>query len=1803
MVSYGQAQTSVPAAAGLSQSFQARNGLTTIAFSPDGKTLATVGNNNRIILWDVVSSQERMSIPVQSAAITAVAFAPDGMTLAGVGDNGQIKLWNVVTGLERRTLFPGSLGTNVNEVAFSPNAKVLASIGNDSRVIVWDVTTGNAKQVLFGHSDVVNGVAFSSDGKILASGGQDSTIILWDMESGQERATLRSLSGAAVNQVAFSPDGNTLASVSEDSLIRLWDVANGELQQTLAGNANFLTQAAYSPNNSNLLASVDNDTNINLWNLSTGQIGLTLSGKPGITVNEVAFSPDGKILASAGDDKRLILWDVNTGKVSSILSAASDSVAAVAFSSDQKTLATVAKDGQIIVWDIATGDQRLISLGPVPVTSTATLVQNSPQVAFSAGTANVGATVAGNPAAANVAKAADVPTATIAAATAAVDCGSPANPIVAENCLPGNPSTEWDISGAGDASIQGFATDISVNRGATVSFKVNTAANNYRLDIYRMGYYGGLGARKITTIQPSVTLPQTQPSCLTNASTGLFDCGNWALSASWTVPTDATSGIYFAKLVRTDNGGASHIVFIVRDDASNSDLLFQTADTTWQAYNNYGGNSLYTGGPVGYAYKVSYNRPFNTRAVENGQDWLFNAEYPMVRWLEANGYNVSYITGIDSDRFGSLIRNHKVFLSIGHDEYWSGAQRTNVEAARAAGVHLGFFSGNEVFWKTRWENSIAGTSTPYRTLVCYKETHQNAAIDPLDTAPTWTWTGTWRDPRFSPPADGRRPENALTGTIFTVNFSTPTDAIKVPEADGKMRFWRNTSVATLASGAVATLPNGTLGYEWDEELDNGSRPNGLIRLSSATYNGVSYLQDYGSSYAAGTATHHLTLYRHNSGALIFGAGTPQWSWGLDSNHDRGSALADVRMQQATVNLLADMSVQAANLQSGLTAAAASTDVTAPTSTINAPANGSTIPTGSQNTITGTATDSGGGVIGGIEVSVDGGTTWHPANGRANWSYSWAASVSGSVTIKSRAADDSGNLETPSAGVTVTVGSGGGGSCNSNCTIWTSTAVPVLVDPGPNSAVEVGLKFRSDVSGSITGIRFYKASANTGTHVGNLWSSSGVLLASATFTGETGSGWQQVSFATPVSITANTVYVASYHTDVGHYSFDVNYFTSSGVDNAPLHALADGVSGSNGVYAFGASSAFPVNGYSAFNGWVDVVFSSGPPPTLASIAVTPANPTILTGTTQQFTATGTYSNGSTQNITGQVTWSSSSTAVATIGAATGLAMGVSTGNTTISAALSGVSGSSGLTVQAGPLNITTASLSGGTLGVAYSATLAASGGTPPYMWSIASGSLPGGLSLTTATGAITGTPTAAGTFSFTVQATDSANPVLTSPIKALSITIAAIPVNFTIWPSTAVPVLVDPGPNSAVEVGVKFRSDVSGSITGIRFYKASANTGTHVGNLWSSSGVLLASATFTGETGSGWQQVSFTTPVSITANTVYVASYHTDVGHYSFDVNYFTSSGVDNAPLHALADGVSGSNGVYAFGASSVFPVNGFSAFNGWVDVVFSSGPQPLSIATTSLPSGTVGIAYSATLAASGGTPPYTPWSINTGALPAGMSLNFSTGVISGTPSVAGTSSFTLQVNDSTGATVTKPLSIVVANGITSTSFLAPSANAPVTISAGDINGFEATPANAYVSDGLFAVDANSGTNTNTTCTNTGKDKHNYYNYNFSLPPTGVTIRGIEVQLKAMASSTTNSPFMCVQLSWNGGTTWTTTQSTTTLSTTNATYTLGGTANTWGRTWSAGDFSNTNFRIRISDVAASTARTFSLDSVAVRVTYQ
>jgi N,N-dimethylformamidase beta subunit-like protein/uncharacterized protein DUF4082/Big-like domain-containing protein len=1131
-----------------------------------------------------------------------------------------------------------------------------------------------------------------------------------------------------------------------------------------------------------------------------------------------------------------------------------------------------------------------------------------------------------------------------------------ANLIVQENSLPGNPSTQWDLSGAGSTNIEGFSAEISVNRGETVDFKIDTDSTNWRIDIYRLGYYAGNGARKVATLLQ--TAASNQPDPLTNnEAIGLVDAGNWFITVSWAVPANAVSGVYLAHLVRQDSvSGENHIPFVVRDDGVQHDLVFQTSDPTWHAYNGWGGYSLYGGTTAesdGRAYKVSYNRPIATRdgvgLYAGPQDSLFGEEIAAIHWLEANGYDVCYMAGVDTDRRGSEILNHKVFLSVGHDEYWSSAQRANVEAARAAGIHLAFWSGNEVFWKTRWEPSTDASATPYRTLVCYKETRDNAVIDPNDPP---TCTCTWRDPRFTPPGDAGRPENALTGTIFMVD-DFREDQILIPYAMTKLRFWRNCPLASTPSGQSGKLVKNYLGYEWDESPDNGFRPPGLIRLSLTTLSVDTYLLDYGTLEGPGIATHSLTLYRDpTSHALVFGAGTVMWSWGLDPNHDPDpkdttQTPVDPNVKQAMVNLLADMGVFAGSLQSGLVPATQSTDTTPPTGTqILTPANNASIPQNQTVTISGTTLPDVGGLVAVVEVSTDSGTTWHPATGTgtgttpwSTWSYSWTPSLSGLTTIIARAVDDSINIESSGPSVTVTVS----GATGATLFGATTPGVVAVADPNP---VELGVKFQSSQAGTITALRFYKGAQNTGTHTATLWSSTGSMLTTTSFTGESASGWQQVNLVTPVPITAGTLYVASYHT-AGNYSADSDYFDTVAHTSGPLTAPATGTVAGNGVYVYGAGGIFPTSTFAGSNYWVDVVFNAGgtvgnqPPvanndsgfvttlgsPLTLLASQLLANDTDPNGSALSLATVGTPVNGSVI-LSGQtVIFTPAATGPASFTYTIKDALGLSSAPATVSLTVNPVAANkppvanndSGFFVTLGtPLSILASQLLANDTDPNGSALSIATVGTP----------VNGGVILSGQT--VIFTATAVGPASFTYTIKDALG--LTSAPATVSLTVnAAGSTTASLFTPTTVPgTITDTDPN-AVELGVKFQSSLAGRIIAIRFYKGPNNTGTHTAHLWSATGTSLATGTFTGETASGWQQFNLATPVAIKANTVYVASYHVTKGAYSADNNYFASahvSGVLTAPA--------GTNGVYTYGTTSKFPTSTYNASNYYVDVVFVS---------------------------------------------------------------------------------------------------------------------------------------------------------------------------------------------------------------------------------------------------------------------------
>ncbi|WP_245279205.1 DUF4082 domain-containing protein [Mesorhizobium loti] len=1029
------------------------------------------------------------------------------------------------------------------------------------------------------------------------------------------------------------------------------------------------------------------------------------------------------------------------------------------------------------------------------------------------------------------------------------------NPIVAENQKPGTPVSVWglhgSLDGVGDSNIEGFATQISINHGQTVNFKIDTSATKYRIDIYRLGYYGGDGATLVTSFGENLASPQIQPNPLFDPQTNEIDAGNWDVSASWSVPVDATSGVYIAKLTRTDGiTGQNIIPFIVRADDATSDITFQTSDSTWQAYNSWGGYNFYAGpgGRDDRAYAISYNRPIETNSTDNfagPQDFVFGEEFPAIQWLEQNGYNVSYISSVDAATNPASVLSGKAYLDVGHDEYWSASQYNNVQAAANAGVNLAFLSGNETYWDISYAPSIDASATANRTMVEYKDPWDAQQLNPNGTA--GGGSSTFRDPVYGPGT----PENGLTGSIFQVDDDGTLGNITLTSQYSKLAIWQNTAVANLTGNQTVTLTN-LLGYEWDADNNNGFRPAGLIDLSSTTVPVGSLIIDQpGTEEGSGTATHNLTLYRNTqSGALIFGTGTVMWSWGLNGNHahfDGLTAPTNPVVQQSMVNVLAEMGVLPATLQASLVFASQSADMSPPVSTISLIAGGQPISSNQIATISGTANDVGGGHVAIVEISTDGGANWSRATGTTNWTYSWIAPAAGTYTVETRAVDDNAYLETPSDAITVSVSASTSTSLFKNSPGDTITYSTVSHNDNSGSpTAELGVKLSVLASGTISAIRFYKAVTDTGAHSVTLWTSSGAQLATAVSTNETASGWQTVTFAQPVSVVAGQTYVASYHSS-GNYVLDTNYF----VDPVSTPLLSTGANA--GVTRAGSASAFPNQATSAGeNFWVDVNFTPGVLQQLPPVANNDSGFTTVQNTALSITAASLLANDTDPN--------------------------------------------------GDPLMVT---------GV----------GTPTN----------GIVSFNAQTNVVTFTPTSGftgnGGFSYSLSdghgGTASAQVVVAvNPLGTVE----------NLFPTSTTPTVLADSDSNAVELGVKFSATVTGKIIGVSFYKSATDTGTHTGTLWSSTGTVLATGTFAGETSSGWQTLTFSSPVSIAAGATYVAGFHSN-GHYAATPSFFTTAyanGDLSAPVNA---------GVYTYGASGAFPTSTYQGASYEVSVLFVPNTQ------------------------------------------------------------------------------------------------------------------------------------------------------------------------------------------------------------------------------------------------------------------------
>ena len=326
-----------------------------IAYSPDGTRLATISEDGTARQWDALGGQELLSIRSNAGPLYGVAYSPDGKNLAVASADKSAKIWDAGDGRLAMTL-TAHTGA-VNGVAYSPDGSRIATASSDGTVKIWDTRDGHLLLSLRGHSDAVNGVAFSPDGKVLASASSDNTARLWDAAKGSQLRNLRQ--SGSVKDVAFSPDGKRLATASSDNTASIWDISKGSqvLNLRQMGSVNGVAFGF----DGRRLATASDDGSALIWDLSGGQGLLTLRHLD--SVNDVAFSPDGKRLATASSDKFGRVWDAQSGETLLTLAAASASVNGVAFSKDGKGIATASSDGIARVWDASSGRLMLTLSG------------------------------------------------------------------------------------------------------------------------------------------------------------------------------------------------------------------------------------------------------------------------------------------------------------------------------------------------------------------------------------------------------------------------------------------------------------------------------------------------------------------------------------------------------------------------------------------------------------------------------------------------------------------------------------------------------------------------------------------------------------------------------------------------------------------------------------------------------------------------------------------------------------------------------------------------------------------------------------------------------------------------------------------------------------------------------------------------------------------------------------------------------------------------------------------------------------------------------------------------------------------------------------------------------------------------------------------------------------------------------------------------------------------------------------------------------------------------------------------------
>jgi WD40 repeat protein len=1186
-------------------------GVTAITYSLDGKTLASGTADGEIKLYDAKTGKQKKTLSGKKTPITGLAYTSDGQ-INSSGRDSVVRRWNLTD--DKQTKILEGHEHPIKTLTVNQKTNILASAGEDTKVFLWNAETNKLDKILEGHKGFVNGVAISENGETVASAGDEGWIILWNLKTGKQ---LRTLLGhaAKVNAVAFNSDGTIVASASDDATVRLWNVTDGKQIKVLGEASQRLITVAFTKKEKTLIAAGE-DGNVYRWDVASGNLLAKLAGH-NASVKAVAVNPDGTSFASADEKGAVKKWNSSNNVVEENIQVVTESdtkqdtekslqnqtTTNSTTPSAEKTLIAAMPSppgGPILLINNASNPFsnyyaeilrnegfNSFNISDISSVSATTLAKydiailaetnlTSAQVTTFSNWVNGGGNL--------IAMHPDKQLASLLGLTATTSTLPDAYLLV-------NPSTEVG-NGIVNQTIQfhGTADRYTLNGAssiATLYTNASTATSNPAVTLRKVGRNGGKAAAFTYDLARSVVYTrQGNPAWATQERDGFspirsddlfFGSANEDIQPDWVnlnkvaIPQADEQQRLLANLIIKMNVNKKPLPHFWYFPHGKKAVVLMTGDDhatggTAARFNQFKANS-----PSGCSVDdwecirgTSYIYPHSPLTSQQAAAYT------------ADGFEVSLHINTNCDDFTSsslatfytnqLSDFTRKYASISapvterhHCLVWSDWFSTpQVELNNGIRLDTTYY-----YWPPSWINNrsgfFTGSGMPMRLA------NQNGTL--IDVYHVATQL-TDESGQSYPSSINLLLDKAVgaEGYYGVFNVNAHTDADTSPVADAVVASAKSRGVPIISAVQLLKWLDGRNSSSfgslaWNNKalsfnITRGANTKGLqamlptrfgnLVLNSITLNGSPVTQTTqvikGIEYAffPGNAGNYVAQYILDTTRPTVTSTSPTNQATNVSTVTRVTATFSELINPTTIN------TQTFELRNSANTLVAST-VTS-------------------NDATRTA-------------------TLRPSSQLAT-STTYTATLRGGTTDP-RVKDLAGNALATNFTWTFTTA-----STSPPQSIWNGSATPTNPSVSDPNAVELGVKFRLDIDGFISGIRFYKGVNNTGTHIGNLWDINGQKLATATFSNETASGWQQVNFSSPVAVTANTVYVASYHTSVGNYAIDNGFFATAGVDNPPLHALRDGENGSNGVYKYG-SSGFPDNSYQSSNYWVDVVFTGTP----------------------------------------------------------------------------------------------------------------------------------------------------------------------------------------------------------------------------------------------------------------------------------------------------------------------------------------------------------------------------------------------------------------------------------------------------------------------------------------------------------------------------------------------------------------------------------------------------------------------------------